>query len=290
MDAQQLVAIVAQCALGLIVASIGMQAQAREVLAAMRNTKLVLKGLLAVNVVVPIVALTITWILPINPAVRIGIVVMAVSPMAPLVQMKMRKGGLDTSHTIGLYVALILSAILFVPATVALFSAVYPGEVSISVAAVAKMVSITTLLPLGAGLAIGNWAPDFARRVAPIVMVLGFVAVLLLAGLILYEQGGAMLRLIGDGTLLAIVITVAVGLLAGYRLGRPNPANSDALAMAAGTRHPGIAALIVNANFTDPRVMLSVLLFLLTGIIMTVAYLVWQTRRQRDDEHGVSAA
>lgn len=134
MDARELVPIVAQAALCLIIASIGMQARARDVLAAMRNTNLVLKGLLAVNIVVPIIALIITSILPIHPFVRAGIVIMAVSPMAPLVQMKMLKGGLDTSHAIGLYVALILSAILFVPATVALLGALYPGEASISTA------------------------------------------------------------------------------------------------------------------------------------------------------------
>jgi len=290
MDAKELVPIVAQIALCLIIASIGLRAQARVVLAAMRDTKLVLKGLLAVNIVVPIVALIITSILPIHPFVRAGIVIMAVSPMAPLVQMKMWKGGLDTSHAIGLYVALILSAILFVPATVALLGALFPGDYSISVAAVARMVAITTLLPVAVGLAISHWAPDFARRAAPIVMILGFIAVVLLAVLILYKEGGAMLGLIGDGTLLAIVVTVAAGIAAGYWLGRPNPANSDALAMAAGTRHPGIAALIVHANFNDPRVMLTVLLFLLTGIVMTMAFLLWQFRRQRDDEHGVSAA
>jgi len=289
MDAKELVPIVAQAALGLIIASIGLQARARDVLAAMRNTNLVLKGLLAVNIVVPIVAIIITATLPIHPFVRAGIVIMAVSPMAPLVQMKMLKGGLDTSHAIGLYVALILSAILFVPATVALLGALYPGDASISVAAVAKMVAITTLLPLAVGLAISNWAPDFARRAAPIVMILGFLAVVLLAVLILYKEGGAMLGLLGDGTLLAIVVTVAAGLVAGHWLGRPNPANSDALAMAAGTRHPGIAALIVHANFTDPRVMLTVLLFLLTGIVMTVVYLLWQLRREKGNHSGVSA-
>lgn len=289
MDAKELVPIVAQAALGLIIASIGLQARARDVLAAMRNTNLVLKGLLAVNIVVPVIALIICSILPIHPFVRAGIVIMAVSPMAPLVQMKMLKGGLDTSHAIGLYVALILSAILFVPATVALLSALYPGDFSISVAAVAKMVAITTLLPVAVGLAISHWAPDFARRAAPIVMIIGFIAVGLLAVLILYKEGGAILELIGDGTLLAIIITVAAGLVAGHWLGWPNPANSDALAMAAGTRHPGIAALIVHANFTDPRVMLAVLLFLLTGIVMTLAYLLWQLRLQRDHEHGASA-
>jgi BASS family bile acid:Na+ symporter len=290
MDAKVLVPIVAQGALCLIIASIGMQARARDVLAAMRNTDLVLKGLLAVNVIVPIAALIICSILPIDPLIRIGIVIMAVSPMAPLVQMKMQKAGLDTSHAVGLYVALILSAILFVPATIALLSALYPTQASISVAAVAKMVAITTLLPVAVGLAISNWAPEFARRAAPIVMIIGFIAVLLLAVLILYKQGGAMLGLLGDGTLLAIIVTVAVGIAAGNLLGRPNPANSNALAMAAGTRHPGIAALIVHANFNEPRVMLTVLLFLLTGIVMTVAYLLWQSRSARDSHNGVSAA
>jgi len=290
MDAKELVPLVAQGALCLIIASIGLQARWRDVLAAMRNTDLVLKGLLAVNIIVPIAALIICSILPIDPLIKIGIVIMAVSPMAPLVQMKMQKAGLDTSQAVGLYVALILSAILFVPATVALLSALYPTHASISVAAVGKMVFITTLLPVAVGLAIGNGAPDFARRAAPIVMITGFIAVLLLAVLILYKQGGAMLGLLGDGTLLAIMVTVAVGIAAGSLLGRPNPANSNALAMAAGTRHPGIAALIVHANFNEPRVMLTVLLFLLTGIIMTVAYLLWQARRTRDDQSGVSAA
>jgi bile acid:Na+ symporter, BASS family len=111
-----------------------------------------------------------------------------------------------------------------------------------------------------------------------------------LAVLILYKQGGAMLELLGDGTLLAIMVTVAVGIAAGSLLGRPNPANSTALAMAAGTRHPGIAALIVHANFSDPRVMLTVLLFLLTGIVMTLAYLLWQKKHVQGGHKGASAA
>ena len=159
---------------------------------------------------------------------------MAVSPMAPLVQMKMQKGGFDASAAIGLYVALILSAILFVPATVALLSALYPAEASISVAAVAKLVAITTLIPVAVGLAIGSWLPEFARKAAPVVLIIGFIVVGLLAVLVLYKQGGAILGLFGDGSMLAIIVTVASGLAAGHWLGRPDPASSSALAMAAG--------------------------------------------------------
>jgi bile acid:Na+ symporter, BASS family len=290
MDAKELVPILAQGALALIIASIGLQSRWQDVLAAMRDKDLVLKGLLAVNIIVPIVALLICSILPLHPFVKIGIVIMAVSPMAPLVQMKMSKAGLDTSAAVGLYVALIISAILFVPATVALLSALYPTDASISVAAVAKMVLITTLLPVAVGLAISHWAPNFAKRASPIALILGFIIIALLTVLILYKQGGAIFQLVGDGTLLAIVVTVAAGLAAGHFLGGPNPATSTALAMAAGTRHPGIAALIVHANFNDPQVMLTVLLFLLVGVAMTLAYLVWQMRRKRGAADGIAAA
>ena len=82
----------------------------------------------------------------------------------------------------------------------------------------------------------------------------------------------AIVGLIGDGSVLAIIVTVAAGLAAGHWLGRPNPANSNALAVAAAIRHPGIAALIVHANFTDPRVMMAVVLFLLTSVIVSTVY------------------
>ncbi len=281
MDPKEMVPLLAQGALFLIIASFGLRAQARDVLAAMRNSRLVLRGILAVNIVVPATAVIVCSFLPINPAVKTGIVIMAVSPLAPLVQMKMAKAGLDASAAVGLYVALILCAILFVPATVGLLGALYPAEASISVAAVAKLVALTALLPLAVGLAISSWAPEFAQRAASIAFVVGFIGIALLALLILYTQGSAILGLVGDGSLLAIIVTIAAGLVAGHLLGRPDPANSDALAMAAATRHPGIAALIAHSNFSDPRVMLAIVLFLLAGIIMTVIYLQWQKRRTR---------
>lgn len=272
MDAKELVPLLAQTALFLIVASFGLRAHARDVVAAMRNTGLVLRGIVAVNIVVPIAAIAACSLLPIDPAVRQGIVIMAVSPLAPLIPGKMLKGGLDASAAVGLYVALIVSAVIFVPATVALLSALYPADASVSVAAVGKLVAVSVLLPITVGVAIGTWAPDLARRLAPIAYVVGFIAIAILLLLILAKQGGAVFSLVGDGSLLAIVVTVAAGLAAGHWLGRPDPANSNALAVAAAIRHPGIAALIAHANFTDARVMLAIVLFLLTSVIVSAVY------------------
>lgn len=272
MDPKELVPLLAQGALFLIIASFGLRAHARQVLAAMGNLGLVFRGILAVNIVVPVAAIIACSVLPIDPAVRLGIVIMAVSPLAPLIPGKMLKGGLDASAAVGLYVALILSAVIFVPATVALLSALYPADASISVGAVGRLVALTILLPVAIGLAIGTAAPEFARRLAPIALIVGFVAIAILVVLILVRQGGAIVGLIGDGSVLAIIVTVAAGLAAGHWLGRPDPAISNALAIAAAIRHPGIAAMIVHANFTDQRVMMAVVLFLLTSVIVSTVY------------------
>lgn len=290
MDPKELVPLLAQSALFLIVASFGLRAHIRDVIHAMRNTGLVLRGMLAVNIVVPVAAIIACSSLPIDPAVRQGIVIMAVSPLAPLIPGKMLNGGLDASAAVGLYVALILSAVVFVPATVALLSALYPADASISVAAVAKLVALSVLLPLAVGVAVGTWAPDFARRLAPIASIVGFIAIAILLLLVLIKQGGAVAGLIGDGSVLAIVVTVAAGLVAGHWLGRPDPANRNALAVAAAIRHPGIAAMIAHANFTNPRVMLAVVLFLLISVIVSAIYQRLAKRQASRAQDGALAA
>jgi len=179
---------------------------------------------------------------------------------------------------VGYYVALILFAVIFVPATVALLSAIYPANASISVAAVGKLVALTVLLPVGIGVAIATWLPAFARHAAPVAFWVGMAAAALLVVAVLYKQGGAIVALFGDGTVAAIAVTVVAGIVAGHLLGRPKPVDSNVLAISAAIRHPGIAALIARSNFTDPRVMLTVILFLLTSFVVAVLYGLWFKR------------
>lgn len=286
MDAKELVPLLAQGALFLIIASFGLKAQAHDVLAAMRHSGLLFRGIVAVYILVPATAVFITSLLPIDPIVRIGIVLMAISPLAPLVPGKLVKGGLDASTAVGLYVALILGAILFVPVTVALLSTLYPVDASISAAAIARLVFISVLMPVGLGVALASWAPALAANFSKIAFIAGWAALGVLAVLILFKQGGAIAGLIGDGSVFAIAVTVAAGLLAGHLLGGPAMANSNALAVASAIRHPGIAALIAHQNFSDHHVMLAVILFLMTSVILVTLYQLWLKRRLTGEAIG----
>jgi bile acid:Na+ symporter, BASS family len=274
-----LLPLLVQVSLMLVVASVGMQARWPDLTAIINRPGLVLRGFTAVNIVVPAVALLMVFILPMAPIIKVGIFIMAVSPLAPFVPGKMMKAGADSSYTVGLYVALLLLAVVIVPATLAFVSWIFGKELNAPVGPIAWLIVTSVVLPLLAGLAIGSVAPEASRRFAPVVHIVAMVALIPIVIMLLYAAGGHVIALIGDGTLLATFVTVAAGLAAGHWLGGPEPANRMALALAAATRHPGIAGLIVHANYQDSRAMMAVVLFLLNSVIVSALYQAWFKRR-----------
>ena len=274
-----IVGLLAQISLVLIVASVGLDSKWRDLVYAFRRPGLLLRAFIAVDVVVPLVAIVMMLLLPMELAIKRGIVVMAASPLAPFALGKMLKCGADAGFVIGVYVALLVIAIVAVPATFALLETMFPGAATISIAAIAGFVLNWVLLPLAAGLAVASFAPVTAPRLARMASLIGNIAILIVFVSILVVTGPQVITLIGDGTLLAITVTVTAALAAGHWLGAPKPQHRMALAHAAATRHPGIAALIVRANYDDKKVMLAVVLFLLGSMIICAIYDKWVVKR-----------
>jgi BASS family bile acid:Na+ symporter len=258
-----------------------MQARWRDLAAVFGQPRLLFRGIVAVHVVVPAVALLMVLVLPMPPIVKVGIFIMAASPLAPFVPGKMMKTGADASYAIGLCVALTSLAVIIVPATLGLVSWYFRREVSAPVGPVAMLILTSVLLPLVAGLSLGALFPNLSRWFAPAARIFSIVVLLPVVVLFLYSAGSQIIALIGNGTLLATFVAVAAGLVAGHWLGGPEPANRMALALATATRHPGIAALIVHANYQDKRAMMAVVLFLLNSMIVSAFYKGLMVKRHR---------
>src|SRR4051812_21329440 len=77
------VAILNQISLFFVVCSIGLSPHWRDIAEALRNPGGIARALVAVNVIVPVTALVVLFVLPIDPLVKVGIFAMAVSPIAP---------------------------------------------------------------------------------------------------------------------------------------------------------------------------------------------------------------
>jgi BASS family bile acid:Na+ symporter len=263
---------------GLII-SVGLDAELDDLLYVVRRPILLAKAVLAVNVIVPVAAALLVFLFPLAPVARAGVLMMAVSPVPPVAPVKELKVGAERCYAYGVYCALILLAIVIVPITVAILGRAYGVDVVLPVPLVARNVLLTVLLPLAVGLGVHRFFPGLARRLQPLLRALAMVLLLLAAAPLFVVAWPAIMGLVGNGTVLAMALTAAVGLAAGHLLGGPARANRAALAVTAAMRHPGIALMIAKTNNADKAVTAAILAMLIVGAVMATLYQLWAKRR-----------
>lgn len=259
--------------LALLVLSVGMESAHGELAYVLRRPALIIRGLLAVNVVPLVAGILLVNIFPIPHAAAAGLLVMALSPVPPLVPGKMMKFGGRSNYAYGLYTAMALCAIITVPLFGSLTAKYYESAADFPVSVVAKNVFMGVVLPLAAGAALGRWiAPEFSNRYAPLVekVSLGLVLVAFLP--IVVMSWPAMMQLAGNGTIIAFACFVAVAVAAGHLLGTGDVGDRATLAFAAGIRHPGMALALIDANNADKKMSAAVLLLLLVGLLILFPY------------------
>jgi BASS family bile acid:Na+ symporter len=261
-----------------LVLAVGLNATLTDILYVLRRPSELLRAILAVLVLPPIIAALVVALLPISPIVKAAIMVMAISPVPPLVPGKELAIGARKEYAYGLYVAMAALSIVSVPIVVAIASSLFGRDDHISAAAIAQSVFVTVLVPLALGLVIRRLAPALAKNVWRIVYKLSMVLVVLAFMPILIAMAGALAKLVGDGTLLAMGAVTLACLAVGHFLGGPDLRDRATLATAASVRHPGIAMSIAGSVFHEPQVSAAILLFLLWGIVVSTPYKFWIKR------------
>jgi BASS family bile acid:Na+ symporter len=267
--------------LAALVLAVGLDATLGDLLYLVRRPKRLIMAFIAISVIVPIAAVLVTALFPLRPISQAGIILMAVAPVPPLVPGKGLKAGASKAYTYGLYVTFALLAVIIVPITIAVMSRIYGTAVQVAPMTIARVVLATVLAPLAVGLVLRALFPKLAERAAPIISKLSLVLLVVACVPVVIVAWPAMGKAIGDGTIISIVIIVAAALAGGHLLGGPDREDRAALALAAATRHPGIAMLIANASFQDKSVAAVVLLFLLVSIVVAIPYQIWLRRSSR---------
>lgn len=279
MDLKQLAMLALQISIVSTVFGFGLKASGHDVLYLVRRPSLLARSLLAVLVIMPLVALGLDRMFDFPMPVEVTLVALAISPVPPLLPMKETKGGGDLSYGLGLMAALAVVSIVAVPMTLALLGLILGRPLAMAPGAIARVMIKTILVPLAAGLIVRAVAPQFADRLANLVMLI--VKVLLPVAVLALLAGAlsAIWALIGGGTVLALVIFTLAGLVIGHVLGGPDPGQSTVLALSTACRHPAIAFAIASTNFPDQPFGALILLYVIVSAIVGIPYLLW-TRRQ----------
>ncbi len=116
----------------------------------------------------------------------------------------------------GLYTALVLLAVVIVPASVAAMSAIFHHEVALPPFAVARSVAVQVLLPLAIGVILRRLAPRRAARASKIVHTIAMALLALAAIPLLVKEWPAFVALTGDGVLIIMALVPIAALAAGH--------------------------------------------------------------------------
>jgi len=277
MSSAQLIRLAVLLSIMLIVFGFALRSTAREATSLFRKPSLLLRSLLAMNVLMPLFAASMVGVFALHPAIGIALVAVAVSPVPPFLPGKQLKLVLRRDYVIGLLGASSLLSIVLAPLTVALLGFLFSRSARIAPLAIAQMVAMTVLLPFSLGILLHRFAPAFADRASPLAAKLGLLLLLVAFVPVLKTLWLAMVMLIGNGTLVAITAFTAVGLTVGHLLGGPDPDDRTALALATASRHPGVALLIATGNFPNQKLIAPALvLYVLVGAIASVPYTRWR--------------
>ena len=279
MDIKQLIVLALQIAIVGTVFTFGLRATVDDVLYVWRHPSLLVRSLLSVFVLMPILVVAFVQAFDLRSDVEVVLVALALSPVPPILPNKIGKAGGSSSFGLGLMLVLAVGALVAIPLSISALDLIAKRPIEVQSGAIARIVAMTTLVPLLVGMAVHRLAPRVADAlVKPLSRI---ATALLLAGvaLLLYGTRHAIWAAVGGGAIAAIVAFVAVGLLVGHLLGGPEAEHSTVLALATACRHPAIALSIASANFPNEQFAGMVILYLLVSGVAGIPYVKWQGRR-----------
>jgi BASS family bile acid:Na+ symporter len=280
MSLAQLIPLAIKASLVMSIFSAGLRTRHDAVLYLFRHPSLFARSVLAMNILMPLIALWIAVVFRLHPAVRTAFVALAISPVPPFLPGKLLKANAGASYTVSLVVVATLLALITIPFSITTLGIAFGVPLSVSSSLVFGIIGAAMLLPLAVGVGVRRLAPAIADRlVAPLNR---FGGILLIAGVVplLFKVWPAMKGLLGNGTLLAMLVFAFLALAIGHLFGGPDPSDRPVLAMANASRHPAVAIAIVQATLPNATLVpAAVLLNLIVVACIAGPYLGWATRR-----------
>jgi len=261
---------------GALLLAIGMGSSLRDVTSLWRRPWLLLRSVLAMYVIVPAAALGMAATLNLPPGTGAALIVLAICAGAPLLPRKLMKAELDSDFVFSLAVTTSLLAVVTVPVSLRWLHQFLSFEAVGDPRSIARLIVLSFLAPLAAGMVVRGIAPKLADRFDDLLMGAAGVVMLGCTLALLFKGRGLLLEL-GWTSLAAFIVFALISLATGHLLGGPTAIGRTSLALACGSRHVGLALLIAtNARSGQPLTYVAG--YLLASALVSIPYLAWRRR------------
>lgn len=251
----------------------GLKVRIEEVVASLGRIRLIVLGLIASFILMPLVTVILLHLFQAPPLVAVGFLIVSVCAGAPFSVPGTTAAKGDVPYAVDLMIVSACLSVVLAPLLLALLLSRLPGAGSLTIdyLGIAKTLLFSQIVPLGLALAFHHWKPAIAERLAkPAEIIQNLLVVAVVAcGLVAQFDQLAKFSLWAFGGMLLLVL---IGTAIGWLLGGPEKATRKALAFSTPQRNTGIAMVIAASNFAGtPAVTVTVVLavFLtLSGLVM----------------------
>ena len=236
-----------------------------QIMAPLKDRRLIIMSLVANFVLVPILALVIIRVIPVSEGIQIGLILVGFAAGAPFLPklVHVAKGGM--AFTAGLMVLLMVVTIAYLPLVLPL---VLTG-VQVNPWEIARSLIVLMLIPLAIALFIRARYESVATG---LVHTMNMAANLsLIAMFIGYFIGYSDVTygVLGTGGILVSILLVVGAAIIGYLLGGPDKDNKKVLALGTGQRNLAAAFAVASGNFAaNPEVLIEVMDVAVIGFIV----------------------
>jgi len=230
----------------------------------LRNVRLVVLALLANFVVMPLAALALARVLWLDEPFGVGLLLLGCAAGAPFLPKlaELAKGNL--AFAVGAMVLLMVVTVGYLPIVLPLL---LPG-VTVDPWEIARSLLVLMLLPLVIGLVLKARFGDLAARVKPVLDWISNVSLILLVCLITAANIDKVLQVFGTRGILAGLLFIGLGLGTGWLLGGSSADTRRVMALGTGQRNIAAALVVASQSFSDPKVVVMVIVVAIVGLIV----------------------
>lgn len=267
MDLKQ--AAISTCTIVFVLSSMlgmGFGLRVSEIVAPLRNWRLVALSLAANFIVMPAVAVALARLLRLDEPLGIGLLLLGAAGGAPLLPKLAQMARGNLAFAVGLMVLLMVITVGYIPIVL---PALLPGT-SVNPAQIARSLVLLMLLPLGSALAVNAYRPEFAARAKPPLDRIANISLIALIALQTLLNLRSVVAVFGTFGIFAAVLFLAAGYATGWVLG--GPASDTRVVLGLGTSQRNIAASLVVAgqNFDDPTVVVMVVVVAVASSLILI--------------------
>lgn len=241
---------------------VGMLLSLREISGSLHDRRWLARALLANFVMLPVLALAITRLLHLDPGLSAGLLILATAPGGPVLIRLVAMARKDPALSVGLLVTLLITSVLTQPLILPLLV----QHVHISGKDIVLTLLFSVLLPLLLGLVLRARRPLLAEKWRTPVQKLSTLSMLLICIVLPAMYWQELLQIIGSLAFLAAALFLLLACAGGWLLGGPQQGPRRILSLNCMQPNLAVAVVIANQNFSDPKVVLMLLVILVSSI------------------------